>query len=208
MLHIRGWSCFGAMTARLFPERLAPGAFNGVADRLRPLDRRYCIDGCPEDAAAIESLAAQLDVPMSTLAAPTSCPGRVGCGCAPRSPGGRCWPMTCAPSIDEEDNPSSHLSRRRRITTPAAPGIANNPVGLAHRRARRTGPGGRGLSLAAPQPRRVLPQLGELDLAHEHRDRGRASVNSLANDSYGRMTKECLARLATVTERAARGSGG
>ncbi len=67
MLHIRGWSCFGAMTARLSPERLAPGAFNGVADRLRPLDRRYCIDGCPEDAAAIESLAAQLDVPMSTL---------------------------------------------------------------------------------------------------------------------------------------------
>ncbi|MGH3631631.1 MAG: hypothetical protein ACRDRL_29860 [Sciscionella sp.] len=39
-------------------------------------------------------------------------------------------------------------------------------------------------------------KLGELDLAREHLDRGRASVGALRNDGYGEMIKVGLDRLA------------
>jgi hypothetical protein len=39
-------------------------------------------------------------------------------------------------------------------------------------------------------------KLGDLDRAHEHLDRGRASVRALGNDGYGQMIKNGLDRLA------------
>ncbi len=39
-------------------------------------------------------------------------------------------------------------------------------------------------------------KLGDLDRAHEHLDRGRASVLALGNDGYGQMIKNGLNRLA------------